>query len=212
MHELKPWPKLKRSSRIPSVVSRGELHSIPLTTLGKCAEKITHWERTFFRTRMHSSRMRIGRSLTVCCSLLGGRGSAPGGGVCSLGGVCSRGGVVCSRGCLVCSRGDIPACTEADTLPPPVDRILDTHLWKYYLGPTSLRPVININRVFPKLPTTQNRYIYANHFFASISFVEFQLEHWMKGGGGEGLFSCDDNSAPFCRLIHNHCNYTGPHL
>ena len=28
-------------------------------------------------------------------------------------------------------------------LPPPVDRILDTRFWKYYLGPTSLRPVIN---------------------------------------------------------------------
>ena len=25
--------------------------------------------------------------------------------------------------------------------PPPVDRILGTRLWKYYLGPTSLRPV-----------------------------------------------------------------------
>ena len=63
-------------------------------------------------TRMHSSRMRTGRSLTVCRSLLQGGvsapgrgclllgGSAPGGsaprGVCSLGGVWSRG--VCSRG------------------------------------------------------------------------------------------------------------------
>ena len=67
---------------------------------------------------MHSSRMRTGRSLTVCQCLL------PGGGVCSWGcllweGVCSRGclplGGVCSggvsapRGCLllggVCSGG-----------------------------------------------------------------------------------------------------------
>ena len=30
-------------------------------------------------TRMHSSRMRTGRSLTVCCSLQGGGVSAPGG-------------------------------------------------------------------------------------------------------------------------------------
>ena len=45
-------------------------------------------------------------------------------------------------GCLVGGGWvGIPACTEADTLPPPVDRILDTRLWKYYLGPTSLRPV-----------------------------------------------------------------------
>ena len=55
-------------------------------------------------------------------------------------------GAVCSGGRGEGSApgvGCIPACTEADTLPPPtVDRILDTRLWKYYLGPTSLRPVI----------------------------------------------------------------------
>ena len=83
---------------------------------------------------MHSSRMRTGRPLTVCCSLLpGGRGSAPGGVVCSggvsaprgvwsQGGVCSRGGGVCSRGVSapggLLLGGCIPACTEADTLPP----------------------------------------------------------------------------------------------
>ena len=84
--------------------------------------------------------MRTGRSLTVCCSLLPG-------GVSALGGVCSR-GRVCSGGVSapvgsgprgVC----IPACTAADTL-PPVNRILDTCLWKYYLGPTSLGPVKNV--------------------------------------------------------------------
>ena len=99
-------------------------------------------------TRMHSSRMLTGRSLTVCQSLLHGEG-----GRCLLQGVCSRGrgvysrgvcllwGCVCSGGCLllggcllwggVCSWGvsapwgvcGIPACTEADT--PPVDRITD---------------------------------------------------------------------------------------
>ena len=46
-------------------------------------------------TRMHSSRMRTGRSLTVCGRLLGG------------GGFCSRGG----------EGSGIPACTEADTPP-----------------------------------------------------------------------------------------------
>ena len=49
------------------------------------------------------------------------------------GGVCPRGGV-CPSG--VC----IPACTEADT--PPMDRIFDIRLWKYYLAATSLRTVI----------------------------------------------------------------------
>ena len=70
--------------------------------------------------------------------LLGGV-SAPGGGVCSGGGCLVRGGVSAPGGCLVprgggawfrggLLRGGIPACTEADTLPPPVDRILDTRL------------------------------------------------------------------------------------
>ena len=67
------------------------------------------------RTRMHSSRMRTGRSLTVCRSLL------PGGG--GRGCVCSGGdllqGVSASGGCLlqggVCSQGGgIPVYTEAD--------------------------------------------------------------------------------------------------
>ena len=107
-------------------------------------------------TRMHSSRMRTGRSLTVCgsllprgvCCLLRGGVSTPGG-VCSRGGVCSGGcllwGDVCSGGrCLLWVGGCIPACTEAYTLPPCGQNILDTHLWKYYLGPTSLRPVITM--------------------------------------------------------------------
>ena len=79
-------------------------------------------------TRMHSSRMRTGRSLTVCRSQLPGgvsalgegvsapgRVSAPGGcllpgsGVSAPGGVCSR-GVSAPRGC-------IPGCTEAENPP-----------------------------------------------------------------------------------------------
>ena len=48
------------------------------------------------KTRMHSSRMRTARSLTVSPSMLCSRG----GGVCSGGSVCSRGGV-CSGGCLL---------------------------------------------------------------------------------------------------------------
>ena len=34
-----------------------------------------------------------------------------------------------------------PGCGSGD-LPPPVNRILDTRFWKYYLAPTSLRAVI----------------------------------------------------------------------
>ena len=57
----------------------------------------------FQRTRTHSSRMRTGRSLTVCRSLL------PGGECLLLGGLSAPGG--------------IPTCTEADT--PSVNRITD---------------------------------------------------------------------------------------
>ena len=89
-------------------------------------------------TRMHSSRMCTGRSLTVCCSLLPG-GGVPGPGGCAwsggdvpgLGGWCLvRGGVPGLGGGVPApggAGGGIPACTEADTL-PPVDRILDTCL------------------------------------------------------------------------------------
>ena len=85
-----------------------------------------------FETRMHSSRMRTGRSLTVCRSLLpGGAGpggvwsggvSAPRGGllpegglVCSLGGVYSRG--VCSGGVVVSQHAlrQNPPWTESQT-------------------------------------------------------------------------------------------------
>ena len=59
--------------------------------------------------------MRTGRSLTVCCSVL------PGGGVggCLLPGGCLLWGGVCLlwRECLL-PGGCIPACTEANTLPP----------------------------------------------------------------------------------------------
>ena len=91
-----------------------------------------------FITRMHSSRMRTGRSLTVFRSLLLGEGGVCSGGVCLwgggllLGGVCSwgsahgGGGGVCSQGGLipggpawswgagvVCSRGGV--CSRGDT-------------------------------------------------------------------------------------------------
>ena len=67
---------------------------------------------------MHSSRMRTGRSLTVCCSLLPGEG---GRGVCSGGGVCSWGGPPCWGGLLPggspCPEGGVPPCPEGGFLP-----------------------------------------------------------------------------------------------
>ena len=109
------------------------------------------------KTRMHSSRMRTSRSLTVCCSLLPGGGCLlwgvgllPGGGVCLVWGVCLvRGGLVPGGGgsgpggvglvlgvCLVRGglvwgglpgRGGVSQHALRQTS-PPVDRILDTRL------------------------------------------------------------------------------------
>ena len=75
---------------------------------------------------MYSSRMRTGRSLTVCRSLLPGGG---GGGVC-FGVVCSRGGWGVSAARGGGGGGSIPACTEAD---PPCEQN-DKQMQKYYLG------------------------------------------------------------------------------
>ena len=61
------------------------------------------------KPRMHSSRMRTGRSLTVCCSLVSGPGGGGGlvrGGVWP-GGMSGPGGCVCSGG--VWSRGVVSA-------------------------------------------------------------------------------------------------------
>ena len=115
------------------------------------------------QTRMHSSRMRTGRSLTVYWSLL------PGGGVCSsggvsaprgvgVGGVCSRGsapGGVCSGGVCswgvsapkggVCSRGldggnGVVSQHALRQTHPPVNRMTD-RCKNITLATTSLRPV-----------------------------------------------------------------------
>ena len=85
---------------------------------------------------------------------LGERGVSVPGGVCSGGDLVWSGGViwsgpgvsalgVWSGGCLlwgVWSRGLSQHALRQTPL--PVDRILDKRLRKYYLGPTSLRPVI----------------------------------------------------------------------
>ena len=113
------------------------------------------------KTRMHSSRMRTGRSLTISRSLLpeGGGGcvcfrgvcvclllwgvcvSAPRGGLLLRGGVCLwgvcfRSGGVCFWG--VCFSGGV--CFWRGLLPPLVNRITDTSK-NITLATTSLRPV-----------------------------------------------------------------------
>ena len=88
-----------------------------------------------------------GAALGSVCLLWGGvwsggrsalGGSAPRGS--ALGSVCLLPGGPCLVWRGVCS-GGVSAPRGVDTL-PHVDRILDTRLSKYYLGPTSLRPVI----------------------------------------------------------------------
>ena len=83
------------------------------------------------QTRMHSSRMLTARSLTMGMYLSQGvylsQGYLPREVYLSWGGYLPRGGT--------CPGGYLPRYS------PPVDRILDTRYWKYYLAPTLLRAV-----------------------------------------------------------------------
>ena len=95
---------------------------------------------TILSTRMHSSGMRTGRSLTVCWSLHpGGGGSGPGG-VWSRGGSSSRGGLlpggVWSGGCLVPGGGLYPSMHCGRPPPPPVDRhtLVKILLWPNFVA------------------------------------------------------------------------------
>ena len=67
------------------------------------------------KTRLHSSRMRTARALTVSPSMLCARGCLLRGGLL-LGGSAFWGGLLPGEGDS-CSRGGIPVCTEAD---PPL--------------------------------------------------------------------------------------------
>ena len=92
--------------------------------------------------------------------------------------VCFRGGICSSGGCLplvpgVSAPGGGGACLwlggaclwswkgvhpsmQWGRPPPPVNRILDTRFWKYYLAPTSLRAVISTVDLSWILTTTTN--------------------------------------------------------
>ena len=115
----------------------------PVLVIYLCMSDGKYWyckKYNHFQTRMHSSRMRTSRSLTVCCSLLPW-------GVCGPGGVCSRGGClvwgrVCSQGVLLQGGGGYPSMHWGRHSSP---LWTDTHLWKYYLGPTLLRPVTSMH-------------------------------------------------------------------
>ena len=96
---------------------------------------------------MHSSRMRTGRSLSVCCSLLPGGGAWSGGvclfqgglpvlgGICSWGGVCSGGRVPGPGGCV--RSGGVSQHALRQTPPPPhVDRhtLVKTLHWPNFVA------------------------------------------------------------------------------
>ena len=108
----------------------------------------------YFYTSMHSSRMRTARLLPVSPSMHCGGGCLLWG--CLLWGCLLPGGMSAPRGCLlpggclllwgVCSRGSASGWGVYPSMQwgrhlLPVDRILDTRFWKYYLAPTSLRAV-----------------------------------------------------------------------
>ena len=105
---------------------------------------------------MHSSRMRTGRSLTVCCSVLpdgglGGWGGSPwsrGGSPWSRGEFSLVGGVVWSGGVSAWCQGGVCLVPGGVCLvlggfsgDPPANRITDT-CKNITLATTSLRPVI----------------------------------------------------------------------
>ena len=91
--------------------------------------------------------------------LLPGGGCLPGLGGSALGGVCLVRGVSALGGvCLIW--GGVSQHALRQTPSPPVDRILDTRLWKYYLGPTSLRPVTIIYKwLYPRVQNIVNTVI-----------------------------------------------------
>ena len=95
-------------------------------------------------TRMHSCRMRTGRLLTVCCSLLPVGCLLPGGRGVSARGVWSRGG-----GALLAG-GVLP------TGDPPVNRMTN-RCKNITLTTTSLRPVIINVFALHDLGTNQQR-------------------------------------------------------
>ena len=79
----------------------------------------------------------VGCVLPACCPYLPA--------CTALGGVCSRGGLPLVLGGVCPGREGISQHAMGQT-PPPVDTILDTRFWKYYLTPTSLRAVIKTQR------------------------------------------------------------------
>ena len=103
-------------AHLVKIFDRKKLHNFTL-----CMKSIHFWrickQHLMFFTRMHSSRMRTARSLTVSPSMLCSRGGClvPGS-AWSQGGVCS-GGVPGPEGVPAWSGGGggMPACTEADS-------------------------------------------------------------------------------------------------
>ena len=87
-------------------------------------------------TRMHSSRMRIIR----CSGRLGWRFAC--GGVClGEGSVCPKVGPAQGGVCLGCT----PPGPRGRHTPAPVDRIIDTSLWKHYFSGTTVSDSKNID-------------------------------------------------------------------
>ena len=106
--------KVKSTShQMPKYSHLFETTSIPLVVNSVVVKSRVVVKKIYKKTRMHSSRMRTGHSLTVCWSLLPGGGvSAPGG--CLLpgaGGLLQ--GVSAPGGCLLLGGGSLPLGVSA---------------------------------------------------------------------------------------------------
>ena len=144
-----------------------------------------HWQLDWTKksTRLHSSRMRTARSLTVSPSMLCSGGALSGGclvlegcllprGAWSQGGAWSRVGA--SGGCLLwgvpAPGGGVVSQHALRQTPPPVDRILDTRFWTILPCPKLRLRAVNILVVFQQ-PSATKRSFRTNCTETRISFA-----------------------------------------
>ena len=97
---------------------------------------------------------------------------------CARGGGCLLWGV-CSWGCLLPGGGGgggISACTDADT-PPPVNRILDTRYWKYYLAGGKYYIAVTPQMLFNAIVCNLEIVDRLSNVISVISII-FQEQNW----------------------------------
>ena len=133
--------------------------------------------RYYFITRMHSSRMRTARFCPYlpACTAPG----EPAWGVYQPGGCTCPGGVP-ARGVYLPGMYLPRGCTCPGTPRPPVNRILDTHYWKYYLAPTSLRVVTRMHSSMMRTIRS------SSHVYPSKHWAVYPRMHWAGRASAQG--------------------------